>query len=99
MREPDDVDWELAARLTLHELLHEIQLANLFASMPNGQHAFAAFGADLVDRMVHRSRASSNLTDAQRAEWAVNAKTVTERLLARAEARRAEIEQTLVRLG
>jgi hypothetical protein len=98
-REPGDIDWELVARLNLYEFLHEIHLANVFASMPNGQDALAAFGADLVDRMVHRSRVAANLSDEQRAEWAVNAKTVTERLLMRAEARRKDLQQTLARGG
>ncbi len=90
-----DFDMELGVRLTLHELLFSVQIAQQAATMPDGARELASFRDAIVERMVNRVRTHEAMTDEQRVEWAVNAKTVTERLFARAEDRRAEIRKLL----
>lgn len=88
MDTPNIESW---ARLTLSEFLHEINLANIFAGLPDGQDALAHFGREIEQRMTQAARGLSLLDAEQRDEWVVNAATICQRFFAKAEARRAEL--------
>lgn len=89
-----EVDWELAARLTLHELLFEVQLAQSCAAAADGQRLLETFRDAILDRLLHRTSFGRVLTEQECEEWTLNARTLTERLFARAESRRSEIAAT-----
>lgn len=82
---------EDSVRLTLHEFLHEVALANTCAGFVDGAQTLARLGADIERGMVNNARGMSGLTDAEREEWRVNAATICQRFFAKAEERRGEI--------
>lgn len=89
---------EVAVRLTLHELLWEVFYAQGGAHDPNGQQTLLTAKNGIVELML-KGRHVGLVTDEQKTEWDINARTITERLFDRAELRRQEIVAALGKGG
>jgi hypothetical protein len=58
-----NVDWELVARLNLHNFLLEVIIAGGYAAAPDGEARLQELRERIVDRMVNRMQISVKLSE------------------------------------
>ena len=87
----DQVDWEMAARLTLYESLFVHMFANEARAMPDGGRDWLKrFGEEVVEFVAQRTRFPRTLSEDEQQEWRMQVGIVTERMFSRAEVKRQE---------
>lgn len=84
------IDFELAARLTLYQVLFVHLLAHQASAAANGREQLEQFGEACTRFLADRSRFSRKLGPEELQEWNLHTGLVAGRLFAEAETKRQE---------
>lgn len=92
--DPTPDDWELQARLSVHEHLLVLQLAITAAAMPaGGGEWLKRFAGDFIYNVTQKGSFPRVLSEEDQLEGRLACRVVSERLFAKAELKRNEFVQ------